>query len=158
MRTNALRLCAALGIGTAMLACGDSGGGGDGDCPPGQVRCDGPCIDEIAPTLTAIQEAIFDVSCATSACHSDIEPTAEMSLTSTAVSAENLIEVDSVQVEGKLRVAPNDSGASYLVNKITGRGIAPNTLRMPISERFEVLCEPKIDAIRRWIDDGAPVE
>jgi hypothetical protein len=29
---------------------------------------------------------------------------------------------------------------------------------MPVSERFEVLCEPKIDAIRRWIDDGAQVE
>jgi hypothetical protein len=29
---------------------------------------------------------------------------------------------------------------------------------MPLTARVELLCEPKIDAIRQWIDEGAKVE
>ncbi len=148
------------GVATFMMAgCGDSEGSSSTECPPGQVRCDGQCIDEIAPNLMAIQAAIFTPSCTTfTACHLGAEPAAELDLSSVEASAQSLVGVESIQVEGKLRVAPNDSDASYLVNKITGVDLAPNTLRMPISARFEVLCEPQIDAIREWIDLGASVE
>lgn len=148
-----------LGLALAMLGCGDEGSSGGDGCPPGQVRCDGPCIDEIEPNLQAIQDAIFRPSCTTfTVCHTGTDPAQGLDLSSLESSSSTLIGVESVQVAGKLRVAPNDSAASYLVNKITGVDIAPNTLRMPISARPEVLCEPKIDAIRRWIDDGARAE
>lgn len=73
-----------------------------------------------------------------------------------SASALNLIDVNSVQVPTKLRVAPDDSGASYLVNKITGNDMAAGTTRMPQNDQGLVLCEPKVDAILAWIDDGAP--
>lgn len=123
------------------------------------MRCDGPYIDEIPPSLAAIQERIFRPSCTTFAVyHTGAEPAQELDLSSIEPSAATLIDVQSVQVEGKLRVAPNDRAASYLINKITGDGIAPFTSRMPLTARVELLCEPKIDAIRQWIDEGAKVE
>jgi hypothetical protein len=146
-------------LAASMAGCGESASSTNTECPPGQVRCGGQCIDEIAPNLTAIQEQIFDQSCTTfTACHLGAEPAQGLDLSSVAASAEDLIGIESEQVDGKLRVAPNDSDASYIVNKITGIGLAPNTLRMPISARFEILCEPQIDAIREWIDLGAPIE
>jgi hypothetical protein len=42
------------------------------------------------------------------------------------------------------------------MNKLLGVDIAPNTARMPQLDP-DGLCTPKIDVIREWIDDGAPV-
>jgi hypothetical protein len=70
----------------------------------------------------------------------------------------NLVNVKSVQITERLRVAPNDSGASYLMNKILGVDMALGTARMPFNEGGDfVLCDAEINAIRQWIDDGAIV-
>ena len=60
-----------------------------------------------------------------------------------------------MQVPASLRVAPNDSDASYLMNKILGEDMAPGTTQMPQnSDGFE-LCDAQVDAIRQWINAGA---
>ena len=69
------------------------------------------------------------------------------------MSEANLIDVDSTQVAGK-RVTPSDSAASYIMNKLLGENMAPNTLMMPVTG---TLCESKFDAVQDWIDAGAPV-
>jgi len=154
MKNFSLGLSLLLGLGLWMVGCGDSSG-----CPTGQVSCDGTCIDAIAPTLPAIQVAIFEGrGCAASTCHSDVSPEAELNLSSVADSGANLVSVNSVQVPASLRVAPGDSSASYLMNKIRGVNMAPGTFQMPLNDEGIVLCEPEIDAIRQWIDAGAALD
>lgn len=141
-------------MGLAMVGCGDSGGG-NGGCESGQVLCDGVCIDEIQPTLTSIQAGVFEVSCTASSCHDDNLPAEMLDLTSRSASKTNLIDVAAEQVEGN-RVTSGDSSASYLMNKLLGVDMASDTTRMPQLDS-DGLCTPKIDVIRQWIDDGAPV-
>lgn len=143
-------------MGFLMVGCGSDGS--SNPCSGDQVDCDGVCIDPIAPTLPAIQAGIFEVrGCASSACHDDSQPEAELDLSSVAASGANLVGINSVQLEEELRVDAGDSSASYLMNKILGVGMANGTARMPLNEDGIVLCEPEISAIRQWIDDGATV-
>ena len=137
-----------------MLGCGDSSS--SGGCADGQVSCDGACVNEILPTLTSIQAEVFDVSCATSACHDADLPAEMLDLSTVAQSNANLVDVDAVQVPSSLLVASGDSDASYLMNKLLGVEMADDTTRMPQLDP-DGLCTPKIEAIRQWIDDGAPV-
>jgi len=78
-----------------------------------------------------------------------------LDLSNAVDSGMNLVEINSVQIPSKLRVAPNDSSASYLMNKILGVDIAAGTDRMPQNDAGIVLCDPQIDAIRQWIENGA---
>lgn len=139
-------------VGLVMTGCGDSGS----VCDAGQVECDGVCIAEIATTLdgeNGIQASVFQGSCAFSNCHgAQGIPQAQLELSSAAVSADNLIDVDSTEV-GKLRVAPGDPAASYLLDKLLGRDLAPGTAQMP--NLGQPLCEAKIQAVEAWIAAGA---
>ena len=139
------------GLGVLIAACGSS----DSSCPTGEVDCDGVCIEAIEPTLASIQTRIFDRSCAASSCHDANLPASSLNLSNAVDSALNLVDINSVQVPSELRVAPGDSGASYLMNKITGVDMAFGTQRMPQNNDGVVLCGPQIDAIQQWIDDGA---
>ena len=126
--------------------CGD----GVGTC------CSGACIPEILPVLdgaNGIQASVFQASCAFSACHgSNVVPQAGLELSSASVSEANLINVDSTQVD-KLRVAPGDPDASYLLDKLLGRNLAPGTLQQP--PVGGPLCDPMIQAVEEWIAAGA---
>lgn len=148
-----LSLLASLGL--MMAACGDSGSGGSA-CGAGEVQCDGVCIPEITPTLdgvNGIQASVFDGSCTFSTCHgSEGVPAADLELSSVTVSEMNLIDVDSIQVE-KVRVAPGDVAASYLVDKLLGQNLAPTTGRMPFGNM--PLCDVKITAVEDWVAAGA---
>jgi hypothetical protein len=160
MKKTSLGLSLLAGLGVLMAACGDDGGSGGNDCPTGQVQCDGVCIDEITATLAGddgVQAAVFSASCTFSNCHGPAgAQQAGLELSSVATSEENLVGVDSTQVPSKLRVAAGDSGASYLMNKLRGdSGMAPTTVQMPVGG---MLCEPRLEAVRQWIDDGAPIE
>jgi len=153
MKKFALGLSLLVSLGVPMIGCGDSSSGG---CPTGKVACDGDCVDEILPTLTSIQSEVFDVSCAASKCHDNDLPEAMLDLSTVTQSELNLVDINSVQVPSSLRVAPTDSAASYLMNKLLGVDMAAGTTRMPQLDA-DGLCSPKIEAIRSWIDDGAPV-
>jgi hypothetical protein len=147
MKKFALGMSLLVGMGLGMVGCGDS------VCPDGEIECDGVCIDAIEPTLTSIQPGVFAISCTASACHDESLPGGELDLSTLAASEANLIDVDSVQVDGK-RVAAGDSANSYIMNKLLGQNIPAPYLQMPIGG---TLCENKVDVIRQWIDDGAPV-
>ncbi len=153
MKKTLLGLSLLASLGVLMAACGSDGG--DDGCPSGEVDCDGTCIETIEPNLASIQAQIFDRSCAASSCHDANLPAANLNLSDAVASGENLVDVNSVQVPSELRVAPGDSGASYLMNKILGVDMAAGTQRMPLNAAGIVLCTPQIDAIQQWIDDGA---
>ena len=157
MNNLSLGLSLLLSSGFLMIGCDSSSNANP--CEGGQVDCDGFCIDPIAPNLTAIQAQIFEVrGCASGDCHDDTLPEASLDLSSVSASGTNLVNVNSVQITERLRVAPTDSGASYLMNKILGVDIALGTQRMPLNEGGDVvLCDAEINAIRQWIDDGAIV-
>lgn len=156
MKHSSLGLSALVCAGWLMMGCGSSSGSGATACSGGQVDCDGTCIDPIAATLEAIQSEIFEVrGCASSSCHDDTQPAALLDLSSVSASADNLIEVASIQIPEILRVAEGSSSESYLMNKILGVGMANGTARMPQNDDGITLCQPEIDAIRQWIDDGA---
>jgi len=144
-----------LGMGVWMTACGDTGGSGSG-CDSGEVECDGVCIPEITPTLEGaqgIQASVFDGSCAFSGCHGSMGAAqAGLELSSASVSAANLIDVQSTEVVGKLRVAPGDTNGSYLVDKLLGINLA-GTARMPNAAL--PLCDVKITAVEDWVAAGA---
>jgi len=133
----------------SFIGCGDSG---TIDCPDGELECDGVCI-EIEPNLPSIQAKVFDVSCTASTCHDASNPQQGLELSSVEVSRANLVEVPSEQRPGLLRVMPFDADASYLMDKIDGVNLAPDTDRMPVGG---VLCDARADAIREWIEMGAP--
>jgi hypothetical protein len=154
MKKLLLGLSMLCGMGLWMIGCGDGDSDGNG-CPTGQVECDGVCIDEVEPTLTSIQTDVFEISCTASACHDANAPAEMLDLSTLAASETNLIDVDAEQVEGK-RVTSGDSSASYLMNKLLGVDMAADTTRMPQLDP-DGLCTPKIDVVREWIDDGAPI-
>ena len=119
MNNVSLGLSVLLSSGFLMLGCGSSSDANP--CTGSQVDYDGFCIDPIAATLPSIQASIFELrGCASSDCHDDTLPEANLDLSSVTASGMNLVNINSVQITESLRVAPNDSGASYLVNKILG--------------------------------------
>lgn len=156
MNKLSLSLSVLLSAGFLMLGCGSSSDANP--CTGDQVDCDGFCIDPIAATLPAIQASIFELrGCASGDCHDDTSPAAGLDLSSVTASGMNLVNVTSLQVTESLLVAPNDSSASYLMNKIEGVGIPLGFSRMPLNSDGVVLCDAEIDSIRQWIDDGAVV-
>ena len=157
MKKFALGLSLLVSTGVGMIGCGsdDSGGGGTDPCP-GQVECDGVCIDVIDPVLASIQTDVFEISCTASSCHDSDAPAELLDLSTLAASESNLVDVSSSQVPSSKRVLPGDSDASYLMNKLLGEDMALGTTRMPQLDP-DGLCAPKLDAVREWIDDGAPI-
>jgi hypothetical protein len=151
MKKSLLGLSLLISAGSWMVGCGD-----DEPCPGGQVSCDGVCIDAIEPTLTSIQANVFTPTCAFSSCHDDDLPASELDLSSVSASEQNLIGIPSVEIPTRLRVERGDSRRSYLANKVNGIDMAPGTAQMPLNNEGEVLCQPKLDAIIDWIDNGAP--
>jgi hypothetical protein len=155
MKKFAFGLSVLVSTSLGLVGCGSDSSSGGGDvCAAGEIECDGVCIDAIEPTLTAIQPDIFDISCSASACHDADLPQGELDLSSVAASEADLIDVDSVQVDGK-RVASGDSANSYIMNKLLGQSIPAPYVQMPVGPT--PLCASKIDVIQQWIDDGAPV-
>ena len=138
--------------GLLVLGCGSDSG--SHSCLTGEVECDGVCIAEIEPTLADIWESVFDVSCTASACHGEPNPQAELNLSTAELSGSNLIDVLSIQVTTKARVAPGDVAASYLYDKLTDQNIALGTTPMP--QIGFPLCDAKILAVEAWIAEGAP--
>lgn len=100
-----------------------------------------------------IQQHVFTPSCTSSACHDDEEPEVGLSLESGAAYA-NLVNKGASTVTGWTRVVPGSTTSSYLMVAF-GRapGPPPRDGFMPLLA--EPLCAEKLEAVERWITQGA---
>jgi hypothetical protein len=105
-------------------------------------------------TLAAVQEQVFNQSCALSGCH--VGSQAPMGLVlSTGQAHSNTVGVRSVQVPDLFRIEPGNPGESYLVMKVEGTpGIVGG--RMPLG--IPPLTDEAIALLRDWILAGAPAD
>jgi hypothetical protein len=127
-----------------------SDGGVDPDSiPPDLTPCEAAVYHS---SLAWIQAEIFDVSC-TDKCHSGAFPGAGMNLTPGFAHA-HLVGVASSTHAGWTRVVPGNPGASMLMVQIGGEPGPELEGLMPWNQ--PKLCDEMIDAVRRWIQQGAP--
>ena len=153
-----------LALASLSAACG--GGGGGDDDPEADAGIDaGPpdaspsCVEaRDHQELSWIADKVFKGNCggAVSACHSSDTTGGKLALTADKAYAQ-LVGVDSKQVPAIKRVSPGSCENSYLYDKITNSAdIKAGTKPMPLSNgAFQPLCQEKIDAICRWIEEGA---
>jgi hypothetical protein len=102
-------------------------------------------------TLSAVQEQVFNQSCALSGCH--VGSQAPMGLVLSAGQAHsNTVGVRSIQVPDRFRIEPGNPDESYLVMKVEG---APGIVggRMPLG--IAPLSDEAIALLRDWILAGA---
>ena len=109
---------------------------------------------KIQPTLSSIQQQVFDVSCSSTSCHGS--SAAGGLILTTGSSYSQLVGVRSVR-DGEhtptfFRVQPNSPDSSFLYIKLT----APTSKQGTLMPRLGVkLSQDKIDAIQTWIASGA---
>jgi hypothetical protein len=114
----------------------------------------GPPGDECPqPTLTSIREKVFLAKCSESGCHAAAEPAESLDLTlELAELSARLREAAAQSATGLPLIKANEYGSSYLYLKVflatptEGRQMPPDIKLDP--------CE--LDAIREWIQVGAP--
>lgn len=102
---------------------------------------------EVAASLSNIQQKVFTPSCALAGCHAGTSPVSGLDL-STGKSHANLVNVQSSQEPSLKLVEPGNSLNSFLLRKLT----ATNTSVMPPGGQLNVAL---IDSVRAWIDAGA---
>ncbi len=102
--------------------------------------------------LAWIQENIFTPGCAAfSSCHmGDANQAGGLNLEAGQAEA-NMLDVDSVRFGDWKLVVAGDPDMSYLMVLLTGEGgpLDDEVGTMPYNN--PKLCEPKIEAVRRWI-------
>lgn len=142
------------GCGKTCLTCA---GDGEALCDGTQVDCDGTCIDAIPATLEGVATRVFEKSCAYSTCHDADSPAAGLAIhdLESIIAA---IDSPSGQEPSVMQFAPGDSANSYIYRKMVGENMAATDVNgnagtiMPPGSK---LCEPKVEAVRAWIDGGA---
>lgn len=107
--------------------------------------------DGLEPTLSSIQENIFNTSCAFAQCHAGPNPQQNLNLSEGQARA-NLVNVDSGTDPSFKRVEPGNPDDSYIVMKLEGDPRIQGQ-RMPLNS--PALSSEQIGVIRQWITDGA---
>ena len=104
-----------------------------------------------------IQEAVFDKSCASSACHAAPANALGLNLTY-GLSYENLVgripSNPAAAAAGMKLVDPGNPENSFLLTKLIGPTAAEQGARMPFGGG--TVHTAKIEAVRTWIEAGAP--
>ena len=117
----------------------------------------GETVPEEYSTYHAIQEYVFDKSCANSACHAAPANIAGLNLTY-ANSYEEIVgetpENVAAAASGMKLIDPGNPENSFLLTKLITPIAQEHGARMPLGS--SVLHDGKIDAIRKWIAAGAP--
>jgi len=115
-----------------------------------------PC-DGVTSTFEQIQRHIFTATCAVPTCHNAAQAPHNLSLAAgeayddlVGVLAANFAAANA----GKLRVAPGDAAASFLVQKLRGLLAVDEGERMP--RGLKRLEKRKIELVQEWIAAGAP--
>ena len=124
-----------------------------------------PCLDAVAHSdLAFIEQKIFATNCNFSGCHDSATDSGKLDLRA-GVSHDHLVGVSS-QIDGTRKlVVPNDVAASYLMLMV--RDVPPAKASPPAApppgdigympqDSGATLCCQKLDALERWINDGAP--
>lgn len=112
-----------------------------------------PTPDNNLSKFSKIQTEIFTPTCAFTGCHTGSSPQANLNL-SAGQAYNSLVDVNSVQIPSRKRVAPGNSAGSYLIDKLKGSNMAAGTSQMPFGGT--PLSDATIDSIAKWIDSGAP--
>lgn len=110
-----------------------------------------PTPSPVVATISDLQSQIFTPKCAS--CHGGASPRQNLRLDSTTNSYNDLVNVNSVEVAGRLRVAPNLPDQSYLVEKVSSNTPSVGS-RMPAGGN-PPLSNTEINMIRGWIANGA---
>jgi hypothetical protein len=104
-----------------------------------------------------IQEYVFDKSCANSVCHAAPANAGNLNLTY-GLSYENLVggvpQNPAAAAAGMKLIDPGNPENSFLLTKLMGPTAPEQGARMPFGGG--VLHSGKIDAVRTWIEAGAP--
>lgn len=134
-----LSLVAVLGLGFVFAACGTR------KSPTEPADAPDPTA-----TFSRVQAEVFTPSCALSGCHSGASPKVGMDLSAGKAYAQ-IVNVRSVE-SARLRIAPGDPDASYLISKVRGDATITGS-RMPLGgtlppEREKLLVD--------WVRRGAP--
>ena len=117
------------------------------------VRGLGKCA-QIEATGFAAVEAIFARSCAGNGCHvNEDEPASGLDLTPGRAYG-SLVDIGSVEVPDKQRIAAGSPDDSYLLCKVSADCGFRRGARMPLDA--DALSDADIDVIRMWVADGAP--
>lgn len=137
------------------ISCGDDGCGGScGKCSSSQSCTSGQCVYLSKSFSADVWPIIQAHACFESQCHSQPSPQQGLDMSSSSTAYANLVNVASMECSsGKVRVAPGDISASYIINKLTGSGMCSG-VRMPPFPRAP-LSQSQLDTIRAWIDTGA---
>ncbi len=101
-----------------------------------------------------VRDNVFAISCgAFTSCHEGSGPAGGLDLTA-ALAYQNLVNVVSTSFPDWIRVVPGDPDHSYILVKLGGiPGPLGDGGLMPLNN--PLLCQPEIDAVRRWIAAGA---
>lgn len=119
--------------------------------PAGEIRGQIELGGVVPFQYADVQSLVFDVTCATSECHTG--PGAPLGLDLGAdASHGNLVGQASQGVPELLRVAPGDAPASYLIRKLDG---GPGIVGERMPNGLPALDPVTIDRMRAWVNAGA---
>jgi hypothetical protein len=138
---------------TSMLLCACPGGGDDDGMDAGLSPS---CMEaQNHSDLAWIQTEIFARSCRFSSCHDSVQPEGDLDVSTATTSIAGLVGVPSTLQPGMMRVVAGDPSMSYLVT-ITGGQQGPlDPMVGTMPQNAPLLCTQKLDAIKRWIMNGA---
>lgn len=132
-------VAAVLGLSVALAACGTR--------KTPTEPSDGP---DPAATFARVQSEVFTPSCALSGCHGGANPQQGMDL-SAGRSYSSIVNVRAVE-STRLRIAPGDADASYLISKVRGDATITGS-RMPPGG---ALSPDQVALLVDWVRRGAP--
>ena len=101
-------------------------------------------------TFSEIQTEVFTLRCATSGCHTGLNPQQGLNLSS-GMAYSNIFNITSTEMPSSKLIFPGNSADSYLIRKIRGQNISGSRMprgRAPLSNAL-------IDAMAEWVDRGA---
>lgn len=157
-----MRRCLAL-LTVITASCG---GGGSDDGPQPDAPISAACQEATTyQDLTNIEAKIFKTSCIFSGCHNGGATDAGRIDLREGMAFTHLVGVDSNVENGRKLVVAGNPAASYLmvmIGAIDPANAEPPTSApptaiglMPQNTGGVLLCSQKLDAINRWITDGA---
>ena len=118
-------------------------------CPQDQLLCGDQCVPAIEPTAQSLAQDVFSKSCAFSSCHSEAASASAGLSLHNEQSLLDMIDRVSTQDPSKILVVPGDPASSYLIDKMRGNNLSPDTDTMPPNSS---LCEGKIALVEEWIE------